>query len=127
MNEGQEIEGFIKLIDAMQEQELEDKELLDEASDIFEELLNVNIIHAEVLVQLAHLLVDYNLTKDQDPAAELELDETRGLALNIGTALRDIDMYSNVNVPPGKDLEDLYDAIISLIREAERNILTSDE
>jgi len=115
--------GFENLLHRAKQQAEEDQLFMQEVYRAFEELNLHNSIYAELLIELAHRLVDYSLSTVDDPGAELELDRDRGMSANLAKALRSLKYYSEPIRHGGEDEDDLDTALLAIMREKERRIL----
>jgi len=114
--------GFENLLNRAKQQAEEDQLFMQEVYNAFENLNLHNSIYAEVLIELAHRLVDYSLSTVDDPGAELELDRDRGMSVNLAKALRSLKYYSEPIRQGGEEEDDLDTALLAIIREKERRI-----
>jgi len=111
------------LVIAMQRQEIDEKQFLQNFINKVSQLYNINTIQAEVLMDVVEALYDNNLYQVNDTVSRLELDRDRGLSVNICRAFRALDNYSGEDRRTSEDYEDLMTAIVSTVREAERRIV----
>lgn len=113
-------EPSMKVHEAIVRQEEIESDFAHRASEIIMGLWSINSIKAELLLDIAHCLTELEMTSHEDAANYLRLHPTKGMALNIGEALRALDRYAGDDRKSNEDTADLMVAIESCVTELER-------
>lgn len=118
--------GLIRLKNAMLEQEMEDKEYLENLFNVATKLLSVNSDYFKILIEIGDLMTESTLIEHDGPVEALSISET-GMSLNIGETLKALKSYTSNNRRTNLDREQLHDALMGIVRELNRrNILEID-
>lgn len=108
------------LVQAMIEQEQEEMQVLQDALDSMAEVHNLNFLHVPIITELCVYLKAESLMTEDDPAHFLEIDENKGLSINIGRTMRALKHYASDDRRTNERREDLFEAMLGIMAELYR-------
>lgn len=111
--------GIQNILEALNEQQHNEAEALARGSEILMELYHTNTMKYNVMVEIMEYLVDSEIDQYRDITSWMRYHPTKGLPLNIATALQALDRY---NDDTDEDPDDLYEALSAIVIELERRM-----
>lgn len=117
---GPQIDVVPVIVQAMMQQEEEEMQTLQDALDSMAEVHNLNFLHVPIITELCEYLKTESLMTEDDPAHFLEIDEKKGLSINIGRTMRALKQYAGDNRRTNESREDLFEAMLGIMAELYR-------